>query len=588
MIALRPMTRLGWLAVPVGLFLFLAAYQLGLPGIHYDEAKEAGVNAMELLHGTPVTAFRGVTVSVLGADLPVMVQDYIGAVNVYLAMPFLAATGIGVPNLRLLSILLAVLGLLALERALSEWLALRAGVSAPAAPVAPAALACLALLAASPSFIFWQRQGIFVTNATLPFAFACIWQGLSWLRIGRGRNLALCALFAGLATYAKLLAAWIIFPFVLLCGCWYLVQRVVPPALAGAGRSVAPAGSPRLSLGLLLVCGAAFAIPLAPFVLFNLETGGTLLSVAQNLGSSYYGRDNAALAANAAVRWQQLAAALQGDHLWYLGAVHRNPLAAWLVLSLPLAGLLRPAGLRTAGPPLLLLLLAFGASLFTISDLFVTHYALLHPLAVAAGCAGLHALWSRSAEGGARAPGLSARLPAPGRGRSALRRLQEAGLLRCLPALLVCACLLLDLRATLAYHGALARSGGLVDHSDASYRLAYDLQYGGMGAPVVLDWGLEAPIRFLSQGTVTPVEIFGYGSLDAPDGAFGQRLGLFLDNPDNVYLLRAPGNELFQGRRAAFERLVEERGGRLQLEQVYRQRDGTPLYERWRVFYGDG
>ena len=35
----------------VGLAVFsaLAAYQLDLPGLHYDEAKEAGVNAMQLL-----------------------------------------------------------------------------------------------------------------------------------------------------------------------------------------------------------------------------------------------------------------------------------------------------------------------------------------------------------------------------------------------------------------------------------------------------------------------------------------------------------------------------------------------------------
>ena len=157
--------------------------------------------------------------------------------------------------------------------------------------------------------------------------------------------------------------------------------------------------------------------------------------------------------------------------------------------------------------------------------------------------------------------------------------------LRLILALLICACALLDLRATAAYHNALTRSGGLVDHSDASYRLAFDLRHGGLGAPIVLDWGLEAPIRFLSEGSVTPIEIFGYASLLEPDEGYRRRLELFLDNGDNVYLLRAPGNELFQGRRIAFERLVMERNGRLQREQIYSQRDGTPLYERWRVLY---
>ena len=62
-------------------------------------------------------------------------------------------------------------------------------------------------------------------------------------------------------------------------------------------------------------------------------------------------------------------------------------------------------------------------------------------------------------------------------------------------------------------------------------------------------------------------------------------IGPFLENVDNVYLLRAPGNELFQGRREVLERLVGERDGRLEREQVYSQQDGTPLYERWRVRY---
>ena len=129
--------RPGWLAATVSLFLSLAVYQLGLPGLHYDEAKEAGVNAMELLHRAPVTAFRGATVSLLGTDLPLMVQDYIGALNVYLALPFLAITGIGVPNLRLLPLLLAVFGLLVLERTVSEWLAICDRNAARTAPIAP-------------------------------------------------------------------------------------------------------------------------------------------------------------------------------------------------------------------------------------------------------------------------------------------------------------------------------------------------------------------------------------------------------------------------------------------------------------------
>ena len=608
--------RLGWLVASVSLFLFLAAYQLGLPGLHYDEAKEAGVNAMELLQQAPVTAFRGATVTLFGLDLPLMVQDYIGALNVYLAVPFLAVTGIGVPNLRLLPLTLAVLGLLALERSVSEWVALSGRSAVPAAPIAPAALACLTLLAAAPSFVFWQRQGIFVTNATMPFTFACIWQALRWLRLGHGRALILSALCGGLAVYAKLLAAWIILPFGLICTGWRLWQwcrsafRANEEGSRRASQEMSPPNGHKnlhhvRPFALPLAAALAFALPLIPLILFNFKTGGTLTTVTENLVSSYYGVDNAAIWSNATVRWQQLLQTLRGDHLWYLGAVEQNALAPWLVLALPAAALSRPDGRRVVGPPILLLAAAVAASLYTVSDLFITHYALLHPLAVAVTGAGLHLLWrSCGARDGPVTTkktlhaGAGSRMSFRETGIGAWERLQgltsrdflelpfgRASVLQVILVILVCASFLLDLRSTAAYHHALTRSGGLVDHSDASYHLAYDLRYGSMGAPVVLDWGMEAPVRFLSEGSVRPIEVFGYSSLSEPDDAFVQRSELFLGNVDNVYLLRAPGNELFRGRRRVFERLVSERNGQLERVKVYTQQDGTPLYELWRVRY---
>ena len=145
------------------LYLALASYQLGLPGLHYDEAREAGQNAVELLTGGPVNAFRGASIHLLGWQLPLMVQDYIGALNVYLALPLLAFTGIGVPNLRALSVLTGLVALLLLERAVTEWMAFAARPTHKVAageslPLSLAGLITVALLAASPSFVFWSRR----------------------------------------------------------------------------------------------------------------------------------------------------------------------------------------------------------------------------------------------------------------------------------------------------------------------------------------------------------------------------------------------------------------------------------------------
>ena len=222
---LSPRLRRLWLGLAALLYLGLTAFQLNLPGLHYDEAKEAGVNAVELLTGAPVTAFRDAALAVGNLRLPLMVQDYIGALNVYLAMPFLALTGIGVPNLRALPVLTGLLALLALERAVSTWVALAAPAARPAtqrpAAISLAGLLAVTLLAVSPSFVFWSRQGIFVTNLTQLLVLAAVWQGLEWLRRGRAASLRWSALAAGAALYAKLLAFWVIVPFALMAGAWY-------------------------------------------------------------------------------------------------------------------------------------------------------------------------------------------------------------------------------------------------------------------------------------------------------------------------------------------------------------------------------
>ncbi|MFN8467965.1 MAG: hypothetical protein U0X20_20565 [Caldilineaceae bacterium] len=559
--------RRGWLIAVLVLYLVLACYQLGLPGLHYDEAKEAGLNAMELLTGAPVTAFRSAGISWDGRTLPLMVQDYIGALNVYLALPFLAFTGIGVPNLRVLPVVTGLVALLLIERAVSEWYAYppKTGQrTAAATPISLAGLYAITLLAASPSYVFWARQGVFVTNLMLPFVFLCLWQGVRWLRTGRPLALILAALAGGLALYAKLSAYWVVVPFALLAGGWWLylrlsMRRVSPSGLAG---SAPPA--PALSWQTAILAIVAFCVPLSPLLAFNWQTGGTLASIGGNLGRSYYGVDNANILANLPVRWSQVLDVLRGDQFWYLGAVYANSLAPWLAVLAILAGLWYDW--RRVLPPLLLLTAVFAASLFTVSDLFITHYVFLQPLLAAVVALALAAAGGEDA-GEVRHSAIGITLRA--------RRIAVGAVML--------AWIALDLSATVRYHYTLSVSGGLADHSDASYHLAYYLQYNGMGAPIALDWGIDAPVRYLTSGAVTPIEIFGYASPSAPDAGFAIRLNSFLDNPDNRYLLHAPSATVFDGRREAFLQAVEARGHQALLEQQFGQRDGAPLYEIWRT-----
>ena len=559
-----------WLAVALLCYLGLATYQLELPGLHYDEAREAGLNAMEIVTGAPITAFRGAGIPIGGRTYPVMVQDYIGALNVYLALPFLALTGVGVPNLRILPVLSGLLVLVLVERTVSEWVAWlwarqrprsRADDAQPPAgtPIAIAGLLAVSLLAVSPGFVFWSRQGIFVTNLTQVFVFLCLWQGVRWLRTGAPATLIVAALAAGLALYAKLLAIWIVGPFAMLAAGWWIVQRV-------RGNAAAP-----LTVRTFLLALLAFLLPLLPLIWFNVQTGGTFASIGGNLGESYYGVRNSNIAANLAVRVGQVQTLLKGDQFWYLGAVYANRLAPWLAVVVLILGLLR--NWRLLAMPLALLALAVGASIFTVSDLFITHYALVQPLLLAvAGLAMAAAL------GGP-----------PDAERYAGEHASNAGtrsslaISQLLIGAIFVAWLAADLANTWFYHRALTQSGGLADHSDATYHLAYDLRYNGMGAPLALDWGIDAPVRYLSQGTVTPIEIFGYASPTMPDDAFEARLAPFLENTDNVYLLHSEGATVFAGRRQRF--LAAAARARLKpvLERTFAQRDGAPLYELWKL-----
>ncbi len=533
------------------LFLALGAHQLSLPGLHYDEAKEAGLNAMQLLTGQPVTAFRDATVALGPWRLPLMVQDYIGALNVYLAVPFLALGGVNVVALRWLPLLTGGLTLLL------AWRVARM-LGGPLA----AALTAL-LLAVNPTFVFWSRQGIFVTNLTALFFMASLLTGLRVWRRRRPADLYLTALFWGLGLYAKLLFLWAIGAAFVGAGMACFARRLRP--VRSQPRSEAEGHPERHSVNFcvvwrLLIALLCFLLPLLPLLIFNLQTGGTLASVLGNLGQSYYGVDNRAYLPNLSVRLGQLWPLLRGDHFWYLGGIFANSWAPYLAVGTVLLGV--GLGFRSRRwahlLPVALLALMVAQSAFTVSDLFITHYALAVPLIP-----------------------LTAGLAAGAAGRLGVGRAR-----RVLVALTVLIALLWaggDLWTTVRYHQALARTGGHSAHSSAIYDLAAYLRENAAGPVVALDWGIDAPVRFLTAGRVAPVEVFGYEQLHEPDADFGERVRPFLEDPATLYVAHTPEDTVFRGRVEMLGALAAERG--MQLQEVGRvaERSLRPLFLIYRV-----
>jgi 4-amino-4-deoxy-L-arabinose transferase-like glycosyltransferase len=537
--------------IALGLIVFLALclYQIELPGLHYDEAREAGVPAMQLVVGQPVETFRGSGIRITGRVFPLMVTDYIGALNIYLLLPFLALWGSNVFALRLMPIVFSVLTLV-LTYLLAQQLVNRR----------VAVITCL-LLAVNPSFIFWSRQGVFVTSITATIAVASLLCWLRWYRERRARYLYWGAYLFGLGLYAKLLFLWVIVAL----GATFFVLKV--SSLRKGFRLWAIFG--RLGYKQLAITLLCFLLGIFPLIIYNVQTKGTFLTVTGNLTSSYYGTSNLAFAENLAIRLEQFKVVLNGGHLWYLGDVFTNDLYPFLFVGAGLACI--PVVLwkarrewRRVAFPFLMLAFMVLASCFTVSALWFTHYAILVPFLPTAIAVALDLLVRYTIPIGAGQKGNHMRRFVPD-----------------LVMFLVIAVLAVsDLQVDLSYHQALARSGGYAAHSDASYELARYLQGQGIGSPLAMDWGIDATVQFLTLGAVNPIEIFGYEW--EPDEAFEERLVGFLPNPDNIYIFHSPGETIFH-RRQVFDRLVIEMERVSRVEEVILDRSGKSIFVLVRV-----
>jgi hypothetical protein len=574
-----PVLLMGTLGA-LALFVGLATYQLALPGLHYDEAFEA-VPAMQLLLGQPVTSFRDNGLLIAGRLFPLMTQDYIGAINTYAAFPFFWLLGISLISLRLMAVAVGVITLCLLYRLAHDLYGLGA-----------AALAVL-LLAADPTFVFWSRQGVFVTSVTAAIGLAAALAWLRWARTGAGRYAMAGAFLFGLGLYAKFLFVWLIAALALAGLVLVWVERragvsgMLGVDLTGLPRSPVRSHEFRLLAG----CLAAFLLGAAPLIVYNLQTGGTLLSVGSNLTTSYYGTNNLAFLPNLLARVNQFGAMLSGSHFWYLGATYANPLgvgvflaalamALWLAFGPARAKAPLPAeqaetwrAERTEARRALLPFIVVGgvilASCATVSALWVTHFAILMPwpsLAVAAVAdLAVHRLgdFYRRERGGRRD---SSFLGVPG------SRALGTILVACVVSALWAGDVVTDVR----YHQALAVSGGLGAHSDAVEDLARWLAAGErQGAPVVaMDWGIAAPVTFLTRGAVTPVEAFGYDW--ETDADFAARLSRFVGDPASIYLWRAPDEIIFD-RSADFQRLYRPLGLEEDILEAFYERSGRPV-----------
>ncbi|MBC8162645.1 MAG: glycosyltransferase family 39 protein, partial [Roseiflexaceae bacterium] len=373
------------------LFLCFALPDLDLPGLHYDEALEAATPAALLLNNQPITGINNGVVQIGGLRLPLMVQNHIGAAQVYAAMPFVALMG---PTTLALRSMTVFVGALTLAGVYVLTLRLYGRTAAAAAVL---------WLAAFPSFVFWSRQGAFVTNlapcfAAWAFAFGAGLLGRQRSPASTRRSALLAGLFAGLAVWAKLSALWLLTG----AGGWLLLVWMVQRAKARINWM--PRRQP------MVYGGIGFLIGVLPIILYNLLFGfRTFAAVSGSASTTYLGTSNLDVLGNLRTRIVQFADVLSsGVHLWYLGGAFPDTLAllsVLLALAALLGGLIvRAWRIRTIGarqPDIwqrdllmpFLMLACVLQSCFTISALWYTHFAIAVWLpAVVVGVAVRHAV----------------------------------------------------------------------------------------------------------------------------------------------------------------------------------------------------
>jgi hypothetical protein len=563
--SLQP-TALSLLALPLAVYFFLALPNLSLPGLHNDEAVEAGLPATQILNGQPITAFREAGFTIGDRTFPLMVQDYIGAFNVYLSLPFLAGLGSSVVGLRLYTVCIGAITLALTYGFMASTVNRRAGFIAAI------------LLAASPSFIFWQRQGVFVASLTATFTVAALWVGWKWTQDRTPKWAALFGLCCGAGLYAKLNFIWIIGGIggaVIILNFGWLRKLFTQP------QSEIQSLKSKIPDALTLVI--AFLIALTPLFIYNLQTGGTFLSVGTNLTTSYYGVNNLDFFTNFQARLDHFRAVIAGrDHLWYLGGSFGNGMwESTLTLSalvIVARWLLRRQRARLPLAILLVLALGLMQSSFTVSGLFPTHLALFTPLWPMLVALAAELILDPFAEPlfiHLTGPNLSGLLGGLVGGWFGFLNVGMIVVWFGLASLFGG-----DVAVTLQYHGVLEKSGGLGPHSDAVYRLVDFLKTEQAPYVAAMDWGFAPQVRMLTGDAIQPAEVFGYTW--EPDGGFADRLNAALDTPGAIFVFHFPQETIFP-RRELFDAAVQARGWQLQQLTIISRRDGAPIFEVLRV-----
>ena len=538
----RTSTTLPALALLIGYLIYFSVglTNLNLPGLQYDEAADA-VPAMELIHGLPNTAFD--TVNVFGVRLPLVMGHYTGPSSIYTSFAGMSLFGATVAGLRITQLLLGALTLLLLCLLARAWFD------------PPTTALTVLICASAPAFIWWSRAGAHFAAPLLPLALGLLLPLRRWWRTRHPWLLVAAAFVFGLGLTTKLLFAWLVVPIGLTA---LLVLGL--PGLYKTARSI--------PISTYLLCAAALAIGLLPFIVHNIPSGASFQFIADNVVQSRtYGHNNLDIAGNVQFEVADFLRMMGGDTI-HFDAPAGLPLGAIVVVlsilytayvcvryrsAIPLRERLgehnTSSDLRLRLFLLLSIVTVIPLGTISISNIGARHLFIIVPLtwllvsvSIMDGIHWLREHWSTR-------PAMAA------------------------SALLVAVLPLNAIATNVMIQSFMVASGGRGLWSDAIYTLADTLSYHYAGRPIMaLDWGFGSSVAFLTQDRVRTREMYEY--LPEPSPKFADVATVMLRDPANVYLFHSPDSTAFPGTLEVVQRQAAKQHKQLVLAQVINERSG--------------
>ena len=527
------------LALAVALFVLLATRSIDQPGLYYDELIQIAPAQSFIDGGTPENNGFGTgpAITVSGHELQSMTMPYVGALKTVLFTPVAAAFDVSATSVRLFSIVLGALALLATYLAAAR-------LFRSQAIAATAAL----LMAVDTAYVFYSRVdfGPIVLAALLKGVAG--WQLLRWWDTSSRRSLVLGAFALGLGLYDKANFSW-------------MIVAIGLGAVIFGGRALLR----RVNVRTVLLAGSAFLVGALPLLIYNVSSNLGTVHVYDDLKERVPG----GILEQLHQRVDVLTGLLDGHSVSTLLGIpfpHR-------FVVLPALAVIAAAAVCVQALVRRPLTRELRAGLFCVTAIAVVIVlaALTRP-----GFKGHHLLSAYPFVQLAVALVIVqvARF-AGSRARPPLRRRVTLAT----GVALVAVPVVLAIVTTGGMLQALRDSGGRGVWSSRIYDLDRLLTRDPSAPTVAVDWGFSVNLLALSDHRLPVDDV----TTELDSGATPPALDRGLRDRRTRYLLHSPDTTVYPRARARFFQVLRARGERPVLATRIANREGRPLYEIYRA-----